>query len=300
MFATTTVDASLVRLRRIISAMNVNSELDRLQSEFGWRPEAVALSDVATGVWTNSRFRPEKSVYSDSQWTEFDVHLDESWWYNTRNKIILDGLRRHFLGGVLWDIGCGSGVVGKFLRDNGFEVMGIEPSAAGATLAARRGITTFQGNLQDLSLPGNSIGAISMFDVLEHLENRQSALAEIHRVLQPEGLLFLSLPALQLLWSQFDEDGGHFLRYNKRVIRQELAENGFQIVESRYFFVLTVIPLLVLRVIPYRFGMRRALATGATLSAAGGMLGRISSWAEQRWTSRAPFGSSLFVVARKM
>jgi hypothetical protein len=94
-------------------------------------------------------------------------------------------------------------------------------------------------------------------------------------------------------------DAGHYLRYNKRSIKKELESNGFEVVRMGYFFTLTVLPLFVLRALPYRLGIRKAVGTEATLGASGGLLGKAAAWLEQRIAFRTPLGSSLLVVARK-
>lgn len=101
------------------------------------------------------------------------------------------------------------------------------------------------------------------------------------------------------LWSQFDIDGGHYLRYNKKLIRRELETQGFVVTRVGYFFVTTVVPLLLLRVLPYRLGLRRAVATSETLSASGGLLGRLLARFEISLALRLPIGSSLLVIATK-
>lgn len=275
------------------------SELARLHEHFGWSPNSVATQHHETGVWVAKNQEVGSTVYSDERWVEMDALLDKSWWYDTRNKIILDALRGSGVGSALWDIGGGSGVVAGFLNGNGYEVIGVEPSRGGAELASRRGVISFSADLADLELPSGALDAVSMFDVLEHVEQRDRILGEIRRVLKPGGYLILTLPALKLLWSQFDEDGGHFLRYGRRAIRKELGSNGFEIQRAGYFYFLTVLPLLLLRVIPYRLGRRQAVGNEATLSASGGILGRLASIIERKMSMRAPFGSSLLVIAQK-
>jgi hypothetical protein len=109
----------------------------------------------------------------------------------------------------------------------------------------------------------------------------------------------LTLPALSSLWSQSDVEAGHYLRYSKRSIRRELEAHGFDIIRSGYFFALTVPPLFLLRALPYRLGMRKAIATEATLGATGGRLGKLLAAIEKFLAFRTPFGSSLLVIARK-
>lgn len=277
----------------------MHPELERLERDFGWKPESVTTWDEESRIWVDSRRAPDKSVYLDETWQSMDSLLDESWWYRTRNLIILRSLERTRLGGTIWDIGGGTGVVSRFLASHQHSVIGVEPSRAGAVLAARRGVHSFCSTLEDLQLPTESLKAVSLFDVLEHVDDRARTLRDIHRVLAREGTLILTLPALESLWSQFDVDGGHHLRYNKRTIRRELEGHGFDVTRLGYFFVLTVAPLFLLRVLPYRLGARKAVATEATLGASGGLVGKLAAWFERTVALRSPIGSSLLVIARK-
>jgi len=181
----------------------------------------------------------------------------------------------------------------------GRQVIGIEPSRVGAQVTAETGIPTFQTTLEKLELPSNSLAAVSVFDVLEHVPDRQSLLHELHRVLQPDGFLVLTVPALPLLWSQFDDDEAHQLRYTRLTLRNELVKAGFSVETIGYMFALTVLPLLLLRALPYRLGMRKSLSDSAGVAAGGGLLGRIASRIELTIALRAPFGSSVLAVVRK-
>lgn len=274
-------------------------ELERLRKNFRWHPESVAHWNPDLNNWVGRQNVLEPSVYSDSAWESVDDVLDESWWYTTRNAIILSALQSAGITSSVWDVGCGTGVVSRFLSKNNFVAVGIEPSHAGAAASARRGVLCFQASLEQLALPESSVNNLSMFDVLEHLDNRARTLKEIHRLLNQGGHLVLTVPALTWLWSQFDTEAGHYLRYSKRSIRRELESHGFDIVRSGYFFALTVPPLFVLRALPFRLGRRNSLATEATLGATGGRLGKLLAAIEKILAFRTPFGSSLLVIARK-
>jgi len=178
-------------------------------------------------------------------------------------------------------------------------VIGVERSRAGAQITAENGIPTPRATLEKLELPSNSLAAASLFDVLEHVQDRQSLLSELQRVLQPQSYLFISVPALPVLWSQFDVDEAHQLRYTRSSLRSELVNAGFTIEVVGYFFALTVLPLLFLRALPYRISVRKLLSDSASVVAQGGLLGCIASRIELTIALRAPFGSSLFVLAQK-
>jgi len=238
-------------------------------------------------------------VYSDAQWVELDDKLDGSWWTVVRNRIIGDALRDSGVRGLVWDLGGGTGVVTAYLSACGFATINVEPSHFGAVRSAQRGVATVCASLNELRLPNDSVAAISMFDVLEHLPDRRDLLREIHRVMAPGGHLILTVPALKLLWSQHDVDLGHLLRYSRRSLRKELRESGFDVALSGYFFLLTVVPLLVIRAVPFRLGFRRSVSSDTTLAAQGGVLGKFVGWLERRLALRTPIGSSLLFVARK-
>jgi SAM-dependent methyltransferase len=277
----------------------MHPELERLERNFGWRPTAVADWDSHLNVWLGHNQQLDKSVYGDQAWEEMDALLDDSWWYRTRNSIILSAIRKSGVDNAIWDVGSGTGVVARYLTAKGQPTIGVEPAHAGAVAGARRGVLSFCAAIEHLQLPNSSLANVSMLDVLEHLDNRQKALAEVHRLLTSDGWLVLTVPALTSLWSQFDVDGGHYLRYNKRSIKKELESNGFEVVRMGYFFTLTVLPLFVLRALPYRLGIRKAVGTEATLGASGGLLGKAAALIERTIAMRTPIGSSLLVVARK-
>jgi SAM-dependent methyltransferase len=166
-------------------------------------------------------------------------------------------------------------------------------------VAAERGVTSIESDLESLRLPSESIHCVGLFDVLEHVENRPKLLSEIGRCLKNEGSLIITVPAVTWLWSKADEDVGHFLRYSRRTIKSELAQNGFEVQSSNYMFFSLVFPLLLLRVVPYRLGFRQPVDDGVLLSQGGGLLGKILGRFETAMSRIAPIGSSLLIVATK-
>ena len=275
--------------------MILGKEIERLARDFGWRSSLHGPNSSGLFVVGESSM---ESAYSDGQVETLEVG-ESGWWYSTRSRILVEVIRRFPIKGVLWDIGAGGGIVGHDLAENGIESISVEPSVSGAEISIRRGNSTIRGLLQDIVLPDNSIAGVGMFDVLEHLEDRSRMLTEIHRVLRPGGRLFLTLPAFQSLWSQMDDDAGHQLRYSRSEILEELQTAGFQVEWNRYFFLLSLPVVFLVRVIPYRFGRRELLSTDSMLAKDAGMIGRIATSLEVFWSKVGLIGTSLLVVARK-
>lgn len=160
----------------------------------------------------------------------------------------------------LLDVGGGNGFVSKHLEDNGTPCVLLEPEEAGVQNALQHGLErVIKGSLQSASFYPNSIPAIGLFDVLEHIEKDQALLEETYRVLQPNGKLFLTVPAYSWLWSGFDEEVGHKRRYTLRRLRKQLESAGFIVLYSSYLFNLLVLPIFVKRRL--RFGKRRPYAS---------------------------------------
>jgi len=277
----------------------VHSELDRLAREYSWQVSDVLCFDEARKIWFSDRAPSKETAYGDAQWSSLDELLEDGWWTRIRNQVIENALRRYGVHRSIWDIGGGTGVVSMHLNRNGFMPIGIEPSPFAAALAAERGVETLAAELLELHLPTNGLNAVAMFDVLEHLDSRDQVLREILRVLKPGGHLVITVPALMALWSQHDVELGHRVRFNRRSLRRELTLNGFEVKKLGYFFALTVLPLLVLRSVPYRLGLKNVFGREATLTSSGGRLGEVLGRVELAIALRSPFGSSLLAVATK-
>ncbi len=89
-----------------------------------------------------------------------------------------------------------------------------------------------------LPLRSSSVTVVLLLDVLEHLEHRQEALREIHRVLEDDGLLLVSAPNSQTSWKRRLQAAGlcayadrdHKIEYTRTELEEELRRAGFIVV----------------------------------------------------------------------
>lgn len=112
------------------------------------------------------------------------------------DRDLLDRLAGRFTGTVA-DIGCGPGHVGRYLFDCGVDVVGIDVSAGMLEVARRRnpGMRSERMDLRHLDLvDGELAGAVAFYSLI-HLERDElpTALAELHRVIEPGGVLCLAV-----------------------------------------------------------------------------------------------------------
>lgn len=75
------------------------------------------------------------------------------------------------------DVGAGDGLITYLIGAKGIE---YEPSAV--AIAKAIGVDVIQGDAYNLPFPDNSFDAVTMIDVIEHLQKPQDALREAFRV----------------------------------------------------------------------------------------------------------------------
>lgn len=181
---------------------------------------------------------------------------DDSFWFKHRNNCIIEGIKKTHINGEIADIGGGNGFVSKKIQEEGYEVILVEPGN-GVENAQRRGIKNIVCGIFDKKMFSKKLQNIAMFDVLEHIENDNKILEDIGSVLADNGNLYITVPAYKILWSNEDEEVGHFRRYELKKIENILENNGFKVVYKTYFFSFLVIPLFLLRTIPSLLGIRK-------------------------------------------
>jgi 2-polyprenyl-3-methyl-5-hydroxy-6-metoxy-1,4-benzoquinol methylase len=223
------------------------------------------------------------------------------WWWCARTEFIVDTLKR-IQPSQGWfdilDVGCGDGLFFERLSHFG-SVEGVEPDAELVDpknpYFRKIHICPFNSKFQ----PGKLYSLILMLDVLEHLEDPVAALQHALSLLQPDGILLLTLPAFRVLWTNHDLLNHHLDRYTKSSFKRIAQQAGLQILDMRYFYHWTF---------PAKLGVRafenviKVAPVPASVPPA--FLNQSLYWLsrlEQSTISRlpVPFGSSLRVVARK-
>jgi SAM-dependent methyltransferase len=99
--------------------------------------------------------------------------------------------------GRLLEIGCGSGLLLAHFRDAGYEVEGVELSAAAAAVGRERyGLPIRQGRVETLPLERNRYDAVVMINVLEHILEPAALLRRAHDILRSGGCVVAGVPVV--------------------------------------------------------------------------------------------------------
>ena len=242
----------------------------------------------------------------------FEVE-DKSFWFRHRNSCIIQLISNYppHIKGPIFDIGGGNGCVAKSILDSGWDVVLVEPGPSGAKNAKKRGIphvvcaTTHTAQLKQGTLP-----AIGVFDVVEHIEDDVDFLQNLWKLLAPGGMLYLTVPSYKFLWSQEDNNAGHFHRYSLKQIEKKVSNIGFEIFYSTYIFQWIVVAVGLFRALPYRCGFRpqskdksaqfqkdHVLKKGFSFNLLSSLLKQERSKVAKKL--KLPFGGSCMLAARK-
>ena len=144
-------------------------------------------------------------------------------------------------GKWLLDIGCATGMLLEFLRDSeGWNTEGVEVcEAAVAYGREKRGLSIFQGTLQEASFPESSFDVVHASHVIEHVPDPSAFLREIYRVLKPGGKLIITTPNAAGLQSRIFKNkwrsaiADHVFLFTKKTLSAYLLRTGFTIIKTK-------------------------------------------------------------------
>jgi len=208
------------------------------------------------GIWFS---RESEKISYPEQGNEICYEIEESsFWFKHRNNCILASIKNHPPNGTIFDIGGGNGYVAKFLQDNGYNVVLIEPGIIGASNALKRGLYhVVCSTFENAGINENSLPAVGLFDVLEHIQDDQHFISLIRKKMTLSGKLYLTVPAYNWLWSHEDDLSGHYRRYTLDVLRNLLSRSGFGILYSTYFFSPLPLAIYIFRTLPSKFKQKK-------------------------------------------
>lgn len=148
------------------------------------------------------------------------------WWFRARRRIVLDVISRYldcngrprFL-----DLGVGVGGVLAEVERLG-DATGMDCSDIAIAYASERtNARLVKGEVPwDLANLDGNYDCVLMLDLLEHLDDDLDSLRQIPGLLAPRGILVLTVPAYQWLYSPRDVYHHHRRRYTKGEILSKL------------------------------------------------------------------------------
>lgn len=138
-----------------------------------------------------------------------------------RYAVVLDAVKQK----TVLDVACGEGYGSSLMADVAHTVVGVDISEEAVRHASshynKPNLKFFQGNATNLAFPDDSFDVVVSFETIEHLAEQEQMLAEIRRVLRPNGILIISSPN-RTIYSE--ESGQHNQFHVKELDFQEFDE----------------------------------------------------------------------------
>ncbi len=162
-----------------------------------------------------------------------------SFWFRARNRLIAWALEAYFPESrSLLEVGCGTGFVLTGVRQArpSMRLVGGDPALEALAFARQRlpGVELVQLDARRLPFTGE-FDVVGAFDVIEHIDEDELALASIRDAARPGGGVILTVPQHRWLWSAHDEYGHHKRRYTRRELKAKLGRAGLELLRATSF-----------------------------------------------------------------
>lgn len=182
----------------------------------------------------------EKQVKTEFEGDQFKFAypdgIDGNFWNFARNKILLNKVQKLKNRGKILDIGCGRAVVADHLFKNGIDILGVELGKT-TPINDSKVKVLYETNAFELEQTlREQIHTITLFDVLEHIDEPVAFLTAIRTKFPNLKNILLTVPAFNELWSDFDDYYGHIKRYDRKKLEEEVDQAKMKVNESTYFF----------------------------------------------------------------
>jgi SAM-dependent methyltransferase len=134
----------------------------------------------------------------------------------------------------LLDIGCDKGFFLDEARRIGYEVSGVEPSETARNYCSKIGINV----IKEIELIENKFNAITLWHSLEHNSDPVQFVNNIKEKLEPNGYLFIRVPALDSLWAKilksrwiWFQPQNHYFHFSHKSLNHLLGQLNFDVLK---------------------------------------------------------------------
>jgi 2-polyprenyl-3-methyl-5-hydroxy-6-metoxy-1,4-benzoquinol methylase len=152
-------------------------------------------------------------------------------------------LRRKFVAGSRWlDVGCSAGFVVRAAQDAGFDAHGVDIENAAITYGQETlGLNQLKvGLLHEQAYPAGHFHVLSAYDVIEHVPDLNAFVAELKRILHPDGVIDLGTPDIGhwrvpralATWPEF-KPSEHLYYFDRTTLARLMNNNGLRIERVR-------------------------------------------------------------------
>ena len=138
--------------------------------------------------------------------------------------------------GTLLDLGAGVGAFASYMRQQGWQVTGLEPDGETRKRAKEQNGIVLQDTEDLFKLPPAQFDVITMWHVLEHVHQLEAYLVQLKALLKPGGVLLIAVPNYtshdagfyQEYWAAYDVPR-HLYHFSPASMRSLLQRQGLSL-----------------------------------------------------------------------
>ncbi len=180
------------------------------------------------------------AVYYASRTSHHQSQSKLAWDYsNLKHRYhfqpMLERIGQHAPKRTLLDVGCSNGAFVSAAMRMRWRASGVDLEAGSVGIGRERGLDVHNTHLKDMNYEDRSFGAVTLWQLIEHLDDPASLLGEIHRILDDQGVLAMSTPNIRSIgWRLLKSDWHavepevHLHLYSAESLDKVLVKHGFR------------------------------------------------------------------------
>lgn len=137
---------------------------------------------------------------------------------------------------TLLDYGCGTGFFLKSMKQNGFNIAGVEPSTMARANAEKITNTKINSSIDEIE---NKFDIITLWHVLEHVSNLNEIIDQLKKRLTENGAILIAVPNYKSVdaqtygttWAGYDVPR-HLWHFEQKTMQQLLSKHQLKIVDT--------------------------------------------------------------------
>ena len=214
------------------------------------------LECLSCGIIYLSNYKHNKSFYETSEYREsYNLKYDKNSYIKEvsgENEMRLSKISiQNVLNNVVIDVGAGPGIFLDLLKPFSKKTIAIEPAYFyHDELNKNHLVYPYSNDALEANVKGD---IVTSFNVIEHVEDPQSFLGDIHKLLNKSGKLIIITPnhddiLMKLNIPEFNSfyyRTAHLYYFNKESVTRILKNAGFRNIKVEYFHNLDISNLLI-------------------------------------------------------
>jgi len=188
-------------------------------------------------------------VKDSGEFTIYDDTRDEAENDFIKKLEVVDQLQKH--KGILLDVGCGTGNFLVIANKDGWQVLGVEISHAAVEYVRKNfSFDIHEGPIENSKIASESLDVVTMWDVIEHIQNPNETLVAVRRIIKKGGVLVVETPDQRSFFKiictflyklsrrkfsyllNYVYYVPHYFFYNQITLRKILEKHGFRVIRS--------------------------------------------------------------------